>query len=76
MVLMMVTVYCPPDKASELAKGYIESLKKYPPDASISKTLAIGVRPTKNGIKIIGIGDIVKGQYEAALLRQVQSFLV
>lgn len=69
----MVTIYCPPDKASALAKNYIEMLQKYPPDASISKTLVIGVRPTKDGIKIIGIGDIVKGKYGEALTRQVRS---
>lgn len=72
MVLMMVTVHCPPAKASEVAKSYLESIKKFPPDASISKTLVIGVRATKDGIKIIAIGDIVKGKYEEALLRQVQ----
>ncbi|MFW9865012.1 MAG: hypothetical protein ACFFEN_02865 [Candidatus Thorarchaeota archaeon] len=73
MVLMVVTVHIPPDKANELAKSYIESLKKYPPDPSISKTLAIGVRPTKYGYKIIGVGDVVKGKFGEAFLRQVQS---
>jgi hypothetical protein len=73
MVLMVVTVHIPPDKANELAKNYIESLKKYPPDASIAKTLTIGVRPTKYGYKIIAIGDIVKGKFEEAFLRQIQS---
>jgi hypothetical protein len=73
MVLMVVTSYFPPDKAGEAAKRYVESLQKYPPDASISKTLTIGVRATKDGIKVIGIGDIVKGKYEEALLRQIQS---
>lgn len=73
MVLMMVTSYFPPDKAGEVAKSYLESLKKYPPDASIAKTLTVGVRATKDGYIVIGIADIVKGKYEEALLRAVQS---
>ncbi len=73
MVLMVVTSYFPPDKAGEAAKSYLKSLQKYPPDASISKTLTVGVRATKDGYKVIGIGDVVKGKYEEALLRAVQS---
>ncbi len=73
MVLMVVTSYFPIDKASEAAKSYIKSLQKYPPDASLAKTLTIGVRATKDGYKVIGIGDVVKGKYEEALLRQIQS---
>ena len=70
---MVVTSYFPPDKAGEVAKSYLEGLKKYPPDASISKTLTIGVRATKDGYKVIGIGDVVKGKYEEALLRQIKT---
>ncbi|MFX0155694.1 MAG: hypothetical protein ACFE9Q_14320 [Candidatus Hodarchaeota archaeon] len=73
MVLMVVTSYFPIDKASEAAKNYIKSLQKYPPDPSLAKTITIGVRATKDGYKVIGIGDIVKGKYEEALLRQIQS---
>jgi hypothetical protein len=73
MVLMVVTVHIPPAKASELGKSYLETLKNYPPDSSISKTLAIGVKPTKDGYKIIGIADVVKGKFKDAFLRQVQS---
>ncbi len=73
MVFTIMTVLYPIGKASEVAKRYIESLQKYPPDASLSKTLAVGVKPTKDGIKVVVIGDVVKGKYEEALLRGVQS---
>ena len=69
----MITIHYPNAMASEVAKRYLESLKKYPPDPSLAKTLAIGVRATNEGIKVIGIADVEKGKYEEALLRQVQS---
>lgn len=69
----MITSRYPIGKASDVSKRYLESLQKYPPDASISKTLAIGVTATKDGIKVIGISDVVKGKYEEALLRIGQS---
>ncbi len=73
MVLMMTTIRCPFGKASEVVKRYLESSKKYPPDASLIKPLTMGVRMTKDGWMVIGIGDVVKGKYEEALLRGVQS---
>jgi hypothetical protein len=63
----------PIGKSSEVAKRWIESLQKYPPDASLSKTIAIGVNPTKNGIKVVVIGEVGKGKYEEALLRGIRS---
>jgi hypothetical protein len=73
MVLMVTTIYYPIDKASEVSKRYLESLQKYPPDASLSKTITIAVKATKNGIKVIGISDVVKGKYEEALIRLVRT---
>jgi len=73
MVFTIMTVLYPIGKASEVAKRWIESLQKFPPDASLGKTLAIGVNPTKDGIKVVAIGDVVKGKYEEALLRGIQS---
>ncbi|MFX0167571.1 MAG: hypothetical protein ACFE9V_19800 [Candidatus Hodarchaeota archaeon] len=73
MVFTTMTVWYPTGKSSEVAKKWVESLQKYPPDPSLVKTLAIGVKPTKDGIKVVVIGDIVKGKYEDALLRGVRS---
>jgi hypothetical protein len=73
MVLIMSIVTYPLDKGPEMAKRYIEALKKFPPDRSLSKTLTIGVKATKDGIKVIGVSDIKKGKYEEALLRIVKT---
>ncbi len=73
MVLIMTTIRFPFGKASEVAKRYLEFSKKYPPDASLSKILAQGLRMTKDGWRVIGIMDVVKGKYEEVLLRQARS---
>ncbi|MFW9941486.1 MAG: hypothetical protein ACFFFT_10640 [Candidatus Thorarchaeota archaeon] len=73
MVFTIMTTFFPIGKSSEVAKNWIKSLQKYPPDASLSKTLAIGVNPTKDGIKVVIIGEVAKGKYVEALLRGVRS---
>ncbi len=70
----MTTIRFPLGKASEVAKRYLEFSKKYPPDASLSKPLAIGLRMTKDGWMGIVIGDVVKGKYEEVLLKLARSF--
>ena len=72
MVLLMTTVQFPFGKSSEIAKRYLELTQKYPPDASLSKLLAIGARSTKDGMIIFVLGDVVKGKYEEVLLRMAQ----
>jgi len=73
MVFTIMTVLFPIGKSSEVAKRWIESLQKYPPDGSLSKTLVLGVKPTKDGIKVVLVGEVAKGKYEEALLRGVRS---
>ena len=73
MVFTIMTVWYPIGKSSEVAKKWVESLQKYPPDPSLFKTLAIGVKPTKEGIKVVSISDVVKGKYQEALLRGIRS---
>jgi hypothetical protein len=57
---------------SEIGKRSLKSSVKYPPDLSLGKSLAVGVRATKDGVKIISIGEVVKGKYEEALLQLVK----
>ncbi|MHA2281603.1 MAG: hypothetical protein ACXAC5_12220 [Promethearchaeota archaeon] len=74
MVLMMVTITYPRDKGTKVAKRYLDVMKKFPPDPSLGKTIVIGVKSTKKGFKVIGIGDVAKGKYEENLIRTVQSY--
>ena len=71
MVLIMATIWYPHGKANDVAKKYIELNKKYPPDRSLTKTLVIGVTTSKEGIKTIGIVNVVKGKYVEALSLQM-----
>ena len=75
MVLLMTTVWYPPDKSIDVAKKYIEINKKYPPDRSIGKTLVIGVTSERGSTKVIAIGSVVKGKFEEAVTRQSKSQL-
>ncbi|NVM31152.1 MAG: hypothetical protein HWN65_20105 [Candidatus Helarchaeota archaeon] len=73
MVYLVNNVWYPSDKSPEVGKKYIEVLKKFPPDKSLGKTLLVMVRPTKEGIHVIGIGKIAKGKLEENILRTTKS---
>ena len=72
MVLIMGTIWYPHGQSSAVAQRYIEVFKKYPPDPSMAETLALGVTSEKDGLKVVGINNIVKGKYEQALAEQYQ----
>ncbi len=73
MVYIVNNVWYPTDKSREVAKKYLEVLKKFPPDPSIEMTLLILVRSTKEGIHVIGIGKPEKGKLEESIIRTTQS---
>ncbi len=64
MVLIVITSWFPHDKANDVAKKYIEVAKKYPPDPSLGITLTTALKVTKDGIKSLGVADVVKGKVE------------
>ena len=60
----------PTHLASEVAKRYLEAIKKYPPDDSISTPLIpVAVKTTKKGIETMAIIEIKKGKLEEAFIR-------
>ena len=64
MVLVMSTSYFPAAKSAEVGKKYLEVLKKYPPDRSISKIiLRVGVRITPDGMKAFTISEVKEGKF-------------
>ncbi len=77
MVLLVATVIFPHSKSSKVAKKGIEMIKKYPDDPSLGKDLALGVKSTIDGMKVIFIGDIEKGkveEYMANVAKQYQEY--
>jgi len=67
MVLVLATILYPHKVANEVAKKYIEMVKKYPADPSLGEMLTLGTRATLEGIKVVSIGSIAKGKVEEAL---------
>lgn len=59
LVIVMTTVWFPHARAQKVGETYIEVMKKYPTDRSLSKALvsdAVGV--TKDGYKVVNIHEI------------------
>jgi len=63
MVIVMTTVWLPHAKASKAGKVYLEALKKFPEDRSLSKNLLNNaVVATKEGYKIVIADEIKEGK--------------
>jgi hypothetical protein len=74
MVLVVVTIFFPHAKSSEVAKKNVELIRKYPPDLSIGKILIIGVRATIDGMKVLAVGEAKKGKVEEFMTRLVKLY--
>jgi len=64
MVLIMITSWYPPHKATEVAEKYIEVLQKHPYESFEKMLVDSASRPDKDGIEVISIADVEKGKYE------------
>ena len=70
MVYIMSTNWFPAQQAKAFGKKVIEGIKKYPEDKTLTKRVLLGgVSTTEEGIKVITINEVVKGQVEKALTR-------
>ena len=68
MVIVMTTVWLPHAKASMAGKVYLEALKKFPEDRSLSKNLLNNaVVATKEGYKIVIADEIKEGKLKEYL---------
>ena len=73
MVYIVNEATFPQNKNPDVAAKYIETLKKYPPDPSLGKTLLVLVRATEQGTHVIGIGKPEKGKLEENIKRTYES---
>lgn len=65
MVVVMSTSYFPTAKSAEVGKKYLEVLKKYPPDRTLSKViLPVAVRVTPDGMKAFTISEVKDGKFK------------
>ena len=68
MPYILSTSLYPSHKAIEVAKKYLEALKKYPPDETLAnEVVPAAVKTTRQGIEVISIAEVKEGQLEAAL---------
>ena len=64
MVLIMVTMWYPLSKATEVGKKYLEVMQKFPLESFEKVLVPVGASPSKDGIKGISITEVEKGKYE------------
>ncbi len=77
MVIIITTSWIPYGKEKEVGEKYIEVMQKYPVDRSLEKVMVpLGVRATKNGIKVFFATEVKKGKYEEMLERITRMNLV
>jgi hypothetical protein len=63
MVMVVSTSWFPASKSTEVGKKYLEVLKQFPPDKTISKLIvSVGVRTTTDGMKAFSISEVKEGK--------------
>lgn len=78
MVIVLTTAWIPHAKAPEVGKLFIEAMKKYPADKSLSKELLNNaVVATKEGYKVVNADEIKEGKLKEyiALLNKTLLFI-
>jgi len=67
-VILFTTTWFPPEHAEKAGKTYLEVMKKYPRDRSISKVLLdSSVSATKNGYKVVSASEVKEGKLVEAI---------
>lgn len=70
MVILLLTVWFPHDKASKAGNLFIDVMKKYPRDRTLAKVLLDNaVAATKEGYKTVSAYDIKDGKLKEELAR-------
>lgn len=64
----------PHTKSNKVAKKNIEMIKKYPIDPSIGEGIALGVKATIDGMKVLYVGEVKKGKVEEYMARMGKQY--
>ncbi len=75
LVYIIVTTSFPIQKATEVAKKFVEERTKNPPDRSLIKQILDALRVVRGRVKGISISKVKEGKLDEALLR-VQNDMV
>ena len=69
MPIIMTTAWYPYSQRIKMAKKAIEAAKKFPPDETVQKGLAMGYMRDKAGIKVVIMNEVMEGKLQEALDR-------
>ena len=76
MVYLVIELWYPPGKESEAGNKYLEVMKKYPADPSISEAVVpFAINTTPEGTHTFTVALVKKGKLEEAIKRATQSML-
>ena len=67
MPIIMATVWYPYSQRIKMAKTMIEAVKKFPPDETVQKNLAMAFMRDKGGIKVVIMNEVMEGKLQEAL---------
>jgi len=77
MPYVMTTSTFPANKSREVAKAYLEVMKKYPPDKNLEKPIFQGaIQSNDNGITTVGITEPKPGKMSEFLIRLQNSMVM
>jgi hypothetical protein len=69
MPYLITTSFYPSDKVPEVAKMYLEAIRKFPPDEKLFTLVVPGaVKATHQGIQNIIIAEVKKGKLDEAYI--------
>ncbi len=73
---LVVEIWYPPGNEAKAGKLYLEILKKYPPDNTISETvIPFAVNSTPQGTHTFTVSNVKKGKLEDAIKNATQNML-
>ena len=76
MVIIVVESLIPHEKASLAGKKWLDVVKKYPPDRSVSKQIMVAIRASSKGMISLGAWEVKDGKEKEALIRMNESMLM
>ena len=77
MILLVSQTWYPASEAEKAGKVYLEALKKYPEDRTLSKAiLRSGVKIEKDGIHAISIYSTKEGKFKEAMDLAINRMLI
>ena len=77
MPYIIVTMWCPGDKAPEMAQRHLEIMEKYPPDENLENIVVpSATKSIEQGFKVISIFEPKEGKLEEAYIKAVSAMLM